>query len=105
MKNTPPLDEIGDGLLLVIILVEELLLLVGQRHDGQIGHEFAVVRDLKAVAFDDFADGYAVEVPFVEDLDDFLFTARAGDDQHSLLRFGEEHFVGGHAGLALRDES
>ncbi len=33
---------------------------------------------------------------------DFGFAAALGDQQHALLRFAEHHFVGGHAGFALR---
>ena len=31
------------------------------------------------------------------------FAAALGDEQHALLRFAEHHFVGRHAGFALRD--
>src|SRR5258706_15068392 len=59
---------------------------------------------LEPITFDDFADDDGVEVPFVEYLDDLTLAALAGDDQHTLLRFGKQHFVRSHARLTLRDK-
>jgi hypothetical protein len=41
---------------------------------------------------------------FAEDAENFVFPALFGDQQHALLGFGEQHFVGRHAGFALRDQ-
>ena len=40
----------------------------------------------------------------LEDLEDFVFPAFFGHEQHALLGFGEQHLVRRHAGFALRDE-
>jgi hypothetical protein len=56
--------------------------------------------------------GFGLTVPtmtassphFEKTLEDFVFAAFFGDQQHALLAFGEHDFVGGHAGFALRNE-
>ena len=63
-----------------------------------------MVKYLQPVTLDDLADNDRVEIPFIEYLDDLFFAALASDDQHSLLRFRQQHFVCGHPGLTLWDE-
>ena len=47
----------------------------------------------------DLGAGY---IPLLENLPNDFFLAAPGNDQHPLLRFTEENFVGRHARLALR---
>ena len=50
------------------------------------------------------ADVGVGEVPFFKDGADFVFLAFFDDDEHAFLRFGEQDFVGGHAGFAFWHE-
>ncbi len=77
---------------------------VGEGLVGDLGDELAVMADAHDVVGGDDADLGAVEAPLCEDVEDFLFAALFGDEEHALLRFGEHDFVGGHAGFALGDE-
>ena len=63
-----------------------------------------MVKDAQFLFGDDTADDSRLEIPALENLENLPFTPLLGDDQHALLRFGEHHFVGGHAGFTLRDE-
>ena len=56
-----------------------------------------------SLALGHFADVGGVQVPFFENRLDLRLAAFLHDDQHALLAFGEENFVGIHAGLALGD--
>ena len=77
---------------------------IGQRGVGNFGHDLAVMPDAQIAVVGDDADGDGVETPLAEDAEDFVFPALFGHEQHALLRFGEQHFIGGHAGFALRDQ-
>ena len=77
---------------------------IGQRGIGDFRHDFAVMADAQFAVVGDDADRDGVESPFAEDAEDFVFAALFGHEQHALLGFGEQHFVGRHAGFALRDE-
>jgi len=50
----------------------------------------------------DAADFDRIEAPLGEHAEHFLLAAAFGHQQHALLRFAQHHFVGRHAGLALR---
>ena len=76
---------------------------VGERFVGDFGDDFAVMEDAHLRIGDDLSDGYGVKAPLFEDLEDFVFTAFLGDEQHALLGFAEHDLVGGHAGFALGD--
>src|SRR5271157_1303680 len=77
---------------------------VSQRFVGNVGDQFAVVADAEARPRLDGADDDGVETPLLKDLEDFVFAAPGGHQQHPLLALGEHDFIGGHAGFALRDE-
>ena len=51
----------------------------------------------------DFPDFHGVQSPFLEDAEDFLFTAFLRDQQHAFLRFAQHDLVRSHSGFALRN--
>ena len=77
---------------------------VGQLAIGNLGDDLAVVLHAQQAVVGDSADGDGVQTPLLEDLENFVFAAFLGDEQHALLGFGEHHFVRRHAGFALRDQ-
>ena len=76
--------------------------MLGQRVGGNLRGDLAVMQHAQQAVGGDAADLDGVESPFAEDAKDFGFAAALGDQQHALLRFAEHHFVGRHAGFALR---
>ena len=55
------------------------------------------------VTFAHSANNYRVQIPLAKDINHFPFASGVSNDQHALLRLGEQHLVGGHALLALWD--
>ena len=75
---------------------------VGQRCHRQVGFHLALVLDDHAAGIGGVADDGEVEAPFLEDCLRLLLPPGLEDHEHALLRLGEHHLVGGHAGFALR---
>ena len=78
---------------------------VGQLAVGNFGDHLAVMLNPQHAVVGDAADGDGVEVPLLENGEDFVFAAGLGHKEHALLRFGEHDLVRRHAGFALRDQA
>lgn len=74
---------------------------VGQRTGRDFGHNFAVVLHAHHAVVFDFADDAGVQAPLLEDVEDLVFAALVGHQQHAFLRLREHDLVRGHAGFAL----
>ena len=62
----------------------------------------AVVQDAHHAVASHPSDLRARHIPFLKNSPNDVFLPAARDDQHALLRFAQENFVGRHARLALR---
>ena len=74
---------------------------VSERRVGNIGNQYAVMTDAQPRFGLNRADNDAIQAPFFEDLENFLFAAFDGHQQHPFLALREHDFVRAHAGLAL----
>ena len=69
---------------------------------GNFRDDLSVMQHAHQAIFGDAPDFHRVEAPLREYGEHFLLAAALGHQQHALLRFAEHHFVGRHAGFALR---
>src|SRR5580658_6244778 len=67
--------------------------LVGQRTYRQVGDDVAAPSRTPAAIAGNLADHDRVQVPFLENRDQFADAAALRNQQHPLLRFGEQNFV------------
>ncbi len=74
----------------------------GQRADRYPRHLFAMPQGAELPVVGHPANHNGVEIPFIKNLFDLLFTALFGHQQHALLGLREQNFVGRHAALAHR---
>ena len=70
---------------------------------GDVADEVVPIVDSRAAVVSDLADDGRGQAPAVEDGADAGLAAPFDDGEHALLRFGEHHLVGRHAGLAAGD--
>ena len=77
--------------------------IVGERGIRNFGNNVAVLQHPHAVFADHATDFDRVESPLAEHFVNFFFAAFLRHQQHALLRFAQQNFVGAHAGLTLRD--
>src|SRR5215469_15015376 len=68
---------------------------IGQGADGDVGHYLTAPSSTPAWLINDLADDGSVEIPFLKYCLKFCLASAGGDNQHPLLRFGQEHLVGG----------
>ena len=76
---------------------------VGQRFGRDFGRGRAVVQHPHHAVVRHASNLGAGHIPFLKNSPDDIFLPASRDDQHALLRFAQERFVGRHARLALRD--
>ena len=75
---------------------------IRQRLRRDLGRRRAVVQHTHHAVVGHTSDLGARHVPFLKDPPDDIFLSAPRDDQHSLLRFAQESFVGRHARFAFR---
>ena len=76
--------------------------IVGKRRERDVADDLAMMFEHHAAGVGDGADDREVEFPFVEDRGGEILAAGLQHHQHAFLRFGQHHFIGRHAGFALR---
>ena len=77
---------------------------VGELARGDFHGDFVTFANAHHAVIIHDADMGVGEIPFFKDGADFVFLAFFDDDEHAFLGFGEQDFVGGHAGFAFRHE-
>ena len=78
--------------------------LVGEGRSGNFRDNLSSCADAHDPVVGNSPDVRVGQVPFFENLADAVFLSLVHDDEHPLLRFAEQDFVGCHAVLALGDK-
>ena len=97
----------GNGFGLRLGRERALLLVVfrrrlGQRVDGQVGHNFPLVAQHHVPGVGQRADDGEIQFPFLEDGPGLVLGAGLQHHQHPFLGFRQHHLVGAHVLFALR---
>jgi hypothetical protein len=87
------------GALLVWALIHRRS--IGQRRDGHVGFDLALVLDDKTAGVGGDADHGEIQLPLLKDGFGLGLAARLQDCQHALLAFRQHHLIGGHVRFAL----
>src|SRR5258705_6232817 len=66
---------------------------VSERRDRNIGNSFTLVDHAHVVTFAHSANNYRVEIPLAKYVNHLSFASGVGNDQHPLLRLGQQHLV------------
>jgi hypothetical protein len=76
---------------------------IGHELDRHVDDEGAVLGHLDPGLFDDAADDFGVQIPFLVNCFERFKFLGLGDEQHALLRLRQKQLVGRHSALARRD--